>query len=235
MTLKDTYNLIQNILDQEEIKANLLYNNYTGKLITKLEEYKDKFFNANGPGSIFSSVSNITSKIYEKCAKSYDPKPFQPSLPTIIIPLPILPFLQLRIFPSVYLKYGFNFNCMNEKFEIGAFLYLYVQAEVSLNLEIGFYVPGANSLVEISISVGLKGVLGAGKVGLKLEYNLNQNHLAINLDYKFEALTLYFYIVFRITINLIYDKYVFEFYIVNQRICGLYKEYHKEIIYKFLK
>ena len=200
-----------------------------------MKEYKDKFFNTSNPESIFGSFYNITSKIYEKCTKSYEQVPINPKLQPIIIPLPILPFLQLRIFPTVYLKYGFNFNCMNEKFEIGAFLNLYIQAEVSLNMELGFYIPGANSLVELSISVGLKGVLGAGKVGLKLEYNLNHNHLAISLDYRFESLTLYFYIVFRITINLIEKQYIFEFNIVNQRLFGLYKEWHKEIIYKFLK
>ena len=124
---------------------------------------------------------------------------------------------------------------MNEKFEIGAFLYLYVQAEVSLNMEIGFYVPGTDSLVELSISVGLKGVLGSGKIGLYLEYNLNQNQLIICLDSLKESFTLYFYIQYRFTIDAIFYTLHFEFYIVNERLLGKYQEEHKVISYKFLK
>ena len=158
---------------------------------------------------------------------------YNPNLQPLIIPLPILPFLQLRIIPNVYLKSEFNFNCVNEKYEIGAFLNLSVKANVSMDFELGFYIPGTYSPVELSITVGLKGVLGNGKIGLKFEYNLNQNQLEYFLDYQLEAFTLYFYIQYKFTIDLVLKKYQFQFYIANKRLFGIYIEGHKNKTVKF--
>ena len=102
-------------------------------------------------------------------------------------------------------------------------------------MEVGLYLPGIHSPVELAISVGLKGVLGSGKIGLKLDYNLNQNQLVFHLDYQIEAFALYFYIQFRFTIDIQIHKFQFQFYIINERLFGIYKEGHKEKIYKFLK
>ena len=106
---------------------------------------------------------------------------------------------------------------------------------MSLSLELGFYIPGTSSPVELAICVGLKGVLGSGKIGLYLEYNLNQNQLIICLDSLKESFTLYFYIQYRFTIDAIFYTLHFEFYIVNERLLGKYQEEHKVISYKFLK
>ena len=153
----------------------------------------------------------------------------------IIIPFPLIPILQLRFIPTIFFGAGFIFNCRNEKGDYGAFLNIYAQAEVSMNMELGLYIPGGHSPVELSISVGLKGVLGSGTIGLKIEYNLNQNQLTMNLNNILEAFALYFYIQYRFTINLKFYTYSFEFYIVNQRLFGYLTEEHKVINYKFLK
>ena len=184
-------------------------------------------------GNITKNLSNLTSEIAEKCAKSQEIE-FNPYLPPIIIPLPILPLLQLRIIPNIYFKAGFTFDCLNERKEFGAFLNLYLQAEISLNLELGFYIPGTYSPVELAICVGLKGVLGSGNIGLKLDYNLNQNQLTMYLQYQLETFALYFYIQFRFTIDAVLFTLRFEFYIVNERLLGKYKEEIKVISYKFL-
>ena len=100
---------------------------------------------------------------------------------------------------------------------------------MALNLELGFYIPGFHSPVELAIYVGLKGVLGLGTIGLKLEYNLNQNQLAIELYYQFEAFSLYFYIqivftyyllLFKIIILINFFNYFFKYFfnLVNKRI-----------------
>ena len=220
--LNESYNEIEDVIDQQDDIRNPIDDNCTETIIIIPE-----------PDPIFDNITNHVNRP-ATCAISKE-KIFNPFLPTIIIPLPILPYLQLRIFPNVYFKDGFKFDCYNEKKEYGAFLTTYEKVDVSLNLELGFYIPGTYSPVELAITVGLKGVLGSGQVGLKLEYNLNQNQLTINLDYQLETYSLYFYIQFRFTIDIILKKYQFEFYIVNERLYGNYKEEHKSISYKFLK
>jgi hypothetical protein len=235
------FNLNEKIIFYVEKKSDSVYNNYIYLFKTKLDNLGNENTNSTfSPELIFDKIKNFTNEyipinmsLIKKCFNSHE-KRFDPHLPMIIIPLPIFPILQLRIIPTVYFKFGYEFSCVNEKQEIGAFLDFYVKGEVSLNLELGLYIPGIDSPAEIAIVVGIKGVLGSGKIGLKLEYNLNQNQLVIELYYQFEAFSLYFYIQYRLRINL--ELYILrlEFYIVNQRLFGLYKEKHKRKIYNFL-
>ena len=236
--LNGIFNKNEDIIDQLEKKADSLIRNSMKKIIKKIKmpEFGSTF--KYNPTKLFNISKNYFKGLKEKCndlSKKIKNKEFAPYIPPIIIALPIIPILQLRFIPTVFLKPEFNFTCTNENNETGAFLRLSVQAEVSLSIELGLYLPGINSPVELFISVGLKGVLGAGMIGLKLEYNLNQNQLVFLLEYKLEALSLYFYIQFKFTINIQIHKFEFQFYLVNQRLFGIYKEGRKEKIFKFLK
>jgi hypothetical protein len=109
--LDDDYNFNEDIIDQQEKIADLFYDNFTELLISKPRDPVT-------PDPIMNNVTNylngLIEKSYEKCAKS-DEKKINPKLPPIIFPLPILPFLQLRIIPFIYFKAGFIFNCYNER------------------------------------------------------------------------------------------------------------------------
>ena len=102
----------------------------------------------------------------------------------------------------------------------------YAKAEAYTNFEIGVYYPGKNGAFEMSLSIGIKGILGSGEVGLDLKLYFN-SELKIDWYYKYFALQLSFYMVFRITIELKYIKSLrFDIYIINQILFGLYKEKH---------
>ena len=223
--LNESYNEFEDIVDEQEEIGDLFNDSYIDKVIIKPED----------PEEIFDNITkHLNGLSPEKCSISIE-KNLLPNLPTITIQFPIIHILLLRITPTIFFGHGFKFDCYNEKKEFGAFLNLYVKAEVSLNMELGFYIPAKNFPVELAIKFGLKGVLGSGTIGLKLGYNLNQNLLEIGLYNKFEVFTLYFYIQFRFTIDLKLFSFHFEFYIANERLFGLYKEEYKAIIYKFLK
>ena len=85
------------------------------------------------------------------------------------------------------------------------------------NFEIGVYYPGKNGAFEMSLSVGINGVLGSGEIGLDLKLYLNLN-LKTDLYYKYTALQLFFYVVFRIIIDLKFlPTLKFDVYIINHR------------------
>ena len=49
---------------------------------------------------------------------------------------------------------------------------VYAEAKVSLQLEGGLYIPAAKSKFQVALAVGLDGIIGHGRAGIKLEMNL---------------------------------------------------------------
>ena len=78
----------------------------------------------------------------------------------------------------------------------------------------------------MSLSIGIKGILDSGEVGLDLKLYLN-SELKSDWYYKFNVLQLSFYMVFRITIEFKFIKSLnFDVYIINQILFDFYKENH---------
>ena len=120
----------------------------------------------------------------------------------------------------------------NDK-EYSFYFDLYAMAEISVSLEIGAYVPSLYSPIQISLSLGLKGVLGAGKAGIKLSLYIGENKYAYKLYFEFEAFTLIFYILIKFEIQLKIISFSFEFYIFNHKFLGIFLETHKTTIHKY--
>ena len=102
----------------------------------------------------------------------------------------------------------------NDK-EYSFYFDLYAMAEISVSLEIGAYVPSLYSPIQISLSLGLKGVLGAGKAGIKLSLYIGENKYAFKIYFELEAFILSFYILIKFEIQLKIISFSFEFYIFN--------------------
>ena len=154
--------------------------------------------------------------------------------------LPICPYIQLRLVPYAYLGVYAHNECIKtnnnknllEKYDFGLFFDAYVNAKVSIALQVGFYYPGVTSTLEISISVGINGVLGSGKIGIKLDLYLNKGELKTDLYFEFNAFELSFYILFNFRIELKITTITFSFYIFNKVLPGISKTKHKEKTYK---
>ena len=78
----------------------------------------------------------------------------------------------------------------------------------------------------MSLSIGIKGILDSGEVGLDLKLYLN-SELKSDWYQKFNVLQLSFYMVFRITIEFKFIKSLnFDVYIINEILFDFYKENH---------
>ena len=121
----------------------------------------------------------------------------------------------------------------NDK-EYSFYFDLYAMAEISVSLEIGAYVPSLYSPIQISLSLGLKGVLGAGKAGIKLSLYIGENKYAFKIYFELEAFILSFYILIKFEIQLKIISFSFEFYIFNKKLFGLIFETHRTIIHKYI-
>ena len=172
-------------------------------------------------GEILSPIKNF----YDNLKNIFDHH-LPIDIPPIIIPFPLFPYLQLRIIPFVVFQTHLGLEYQIKNTHLG--FDLYVKAEVSINFEVGIYIPPAGGdVLEIFLSVGIKGILGSGKVGIKVYLKFKKMELITDLYWEFNALTINFYVKYGIKINIKFFSTYFEFFLLNKQLAGLHKEYHK--------
>ena len=131
-----------------------------------------------------------------------------------------LAFVIKPIFEAgICLELGFDLNW--DKKEYSFYIDVYGKAEASVALEVGAYVPSAYSPIQVSLSLGIKGVLGSGKAGIKLSLFMGINRYDTKVYFEANALMLSFYILFKFSADLKIYKFSFEFYIINKLLFGL--------------
>jgi len=198
-------------------------------------------------GKIESSINNKNSSVLmsliswlgENISKFYDiaDKIFYHPIQNYSEPLPLMhfppfPFLQLRLIPNIFLGTQLDLAFQFKDTHIG--LDLYAKAEVSLSFEAGIYIPpSGKSTLEISISTGLRGILGSGKAGIKLYFRFRTLKFVLDLYYELDVLTLSFYVKYRISIKVFKKPFVFESDIYNLLLLGYREEFHKTSENKF--
>ncbi len=143
--------------------------------------------------------------------------------------------LVIAIVPSFDIKacidIGIAYNW--KKKEGNIFIDASGEASCSLTLDLGLYVPSNKSIISISVNIGIHGIIGAGKVGIKLEFGFDK--IIIDIYSEIKAFEFTFYIMFTFTISIpkIYS-FSFKIYLINEALGQPIKhEYHykKEITY----
>ena len=134
--------------------------------------------------------------------------------PTIIFFDPF-PYFQIRIVPNLNISLSFNFGYQLDfkENDYYAFFEISGEAKVNLSLEIGCYIPPFPLGVETSMTLGIKGVLGSGSVGMKLSIFINKPKYDIERKFEFYSLKFTVYILFKIKAELIsfsHEYYIFK-------------------------
>ena len=106
-------------------------------------------------------------------------------------------------------------------------------AEASVSLEVGVYVPSLYDPIQVSISLGIKGVLGSGRAGIRLSLFIGQERYDTKIYFELEAFRYSFYILFKFIIDLKITNFSFEFYIFNKAFAGLKLEFHTITVRKY--
>ena len=235
--------LISNVQDRIKNLTTSIKKNITeakNKIVNKIKDKAKSLFPINGTKIMNFTFLDTVKNIYKKVCKFEFGKEYKFEHEFPVMALPALPFIQLRIVPSAYLGIFANNDCIKknnnknplEKYDFGIFFDAYVSAKVSIALHLGFYFPGVPSTIEISIFVGINGVLGSGKIGIKLDLYLNKGELKTDLYFEYNAFELSFYIQYKFVIELEITTIRFSFYIFNKKLPGISKSKHKEKTYK---
>lgn len=204
-------------------------NKYRLSLESKM---KKLFGNFSGNTSFIDKVKNVYNKT---CNISYNfpEPPFKMDYPFPVMFIPAFPFLQVRIIPYVFLGAHFGTSCYKPKFDIGLFVDMNIMAEISLSLEVGIYIPGTPTpSFELSVKVGIKGVLFSGKVGVGINLYFTKKTLEIDLYSELRAFEYYAYALYRIKIDLKFYNLDKSFPILEKYFPNMSKEKHKILQYK---
>ena len=217
---------------QEETKQNL---NEKVKVKSSLEEFNEFFdehdLELSGSISIdsefFKNIKGINIGL-SLC------KTFGPDIESISISLFRFYFIELafviepEIEAGICIELGFDLN-LNEK-EYSFYIDAYGKAEASVSVEVGVYVPSSLSSIKVGLSLGLKGVLGSGRAGIKLSLFFNRNRYDTTVYFEANAFMLSFYIRFKFSIDYKIYSFTYEFYIIDKILFGLKFETHSTAV-----
>ena len=208
------------------LKFNELFGNSKSSLAKDVKEIFD-FCYENDIGaetsistnSFFFTRINFTSFGNDIC------KSFSPDIKGILISFKAFNYCEIALLikpvieAGICIGLGTDLNWKDKQYSF--YIDVYGTAEVSLTLELGVYVIDALSPIQLSLSIGIKGVLGSGKAGMKLSLFMGVNRYDTMLYFELEAFRLSFYILLKFLINLYVYKFAFEFYIFNKVFGGL--------------
>ena len=143
-------------------------------------------------------------------------------IPPFVILFKPFPILQLRLGPTTKFSLTFEVgaNVDGLKNEYNTFLDVSGSSEVSSIFEITCQIPPFSAGVQISLSVGINGILGSGKIGMKLYLYINEPKIEIDIYTDFNAHKFSFYILFKVKVNLGFIKFSFSFYLMKVTLLG---------------
>ena len=143
-------------------------------------------------------------------------------IPPFVILFKPFPILQLRLGPTTKFSLTFEVgaNVDGLKNEYNTFLDVNGNSEVSSIFEITCQIPPFSAGVQISLSVGINGILGSGKIGMKLYLYINEPKIEIDIYTDFNAHKFSFYILFKVKVNLGFIKFSFSFYLMKVTLLG---------------
>ena len=147
---------------------------------------------------------------------------------TYSIPFPILPCLEITLTFGAYAGIGFYAGIEPDwrHLDFSLIFDIYAEAKVYLQIEGGFYIPNSKSNILTAFVVGLDGIIGHGRAGVKLEICMNNGEVNLDAYFIFNALVFQFYFQIQIKIDITFFKLDFQFDIVRLELFGFHVELH---------
>ena len=234
-------NMLDNLIQDIEINNENIFENtldITEGAIIRTEGELVEFFeyknesegednNNEDKDDLTSELSNVLDK-YGFKSLSYDVGneldllKISIPIPPFIFLFPPFPFLQVRIVPDfscgLIFKFGTSIDPNTDE-DYSVFFDNTGNAEVSVSYEIGIFIPPFPSPMEMSLSVGIRGLLASASIGIKLSLFIkDESKIEIELYKEFKTCQFTFYILFNFQFNFGIFKFSFKFYLINKSI-----------------
>ena len=175
---------------------------------------------------ILNKCLNLTTigKFMDKLNK-YIGKSFNKTIP---IPFTLIPHFEINLNLRASVGLGFYIGVEPDwrHLDFSLVFDIYAEAKVNLIIEGGFYIPNRKSKMLVALAVGLDGVIGHGRAGVKLSIGMNKGNVDLDVYFIFNALVFQFYFQITVKIEIPLFKFEFLFDISRIEIFGFHIELH---------
>ena len=111
---------------------------------------------------------------------------------------------------------------------------IFGESELAINFAFGLYIPSMYSPVSLSINFGIKGILGSGKIGMRLNIYFtgeNKKMFSQSSYYQTKSYEFHFYINLMFEINLLFVRFTLRIPIYDKILYTLYSYYYGKTRY----
>ena len=140
--------------------------------------------------------------------------------------IPIVSNLKIKIFTFTYLTCGYQYELKFdlEKNKFSAYLGSYIESGVNITAELGVAIP-APIIIGVSFEVGIKGIVGSGKLSLGINFDIYNLVFSYNLYFELRWIKMEFYIRMKMFLRLFFINIEKSFELYKADIEGVKKVY----------
>ena len=122
--------------------------------------------------------------------------------------IPIVSNLKIKILKFIYLTCGYQYELKFdlEKNKFSAYLGAYIESGVNITAELGVSIP-APVIIGVSFEVGIKGIVGSGKLSLGITFDIYNLVFSYNLCFELRWIKMEFYIRMKMFLRLLFIKF----------------------------
>ena len=125
--------------------------------------------------------------------------------------------IELSIFSYLACGYQYKLNFDLEKNKFSAYLGSYIESRVTISAGLGISIP-APTIIGASFEVGIKGIVGSGKLSLGITFDIYNLVFSYSLCFELRYNKMEFYIRMKMFLRLLFINWEKSFYLYNVNI-----------------
>jgi hypothetical protein len=122
--------------------------------------------------------------------------------------IPIVSNLKIDLLIFSYITYGYQYELKFdlEKDKFSAYLGSYIESGVNISAELGLSIPSP-VIIGVSFQVGIKGIVGSGKLSLGITFDIYNLFFSFNLYFELKLINMEFFIRMKLFFHLLFFNF----------------------------
>jgi hypothetical protein len=233
MKFNDTYNNLTVLfaeITKNENKIKEEIKNILDILNINITEFNFTIFN-NNLQNIIKFINEFKNNPYKIIKDDLNKKKdIDCSIPEFnlgyIFDIPIVSNLKIEFTIFTYLAYGYQYKLKYdlEENKFSAYLGSYIESTVTITAGLGVSIP-ASIIIGVSFEVGIKGIVGSGKLSLGITFDIYKSFFSYSLQFELRYNKMEFYIRMKMFLRLLFIIWEKSFYLYKVEIVREKKVY----------
>ena len=140
--------------------------------------------------------------------------------------IPLVSNLKIELLILSYIAYGYQYELKFdlEKKKFSAYLGSYIEPGVNISAALGLSIPDS-LIIGVSFQVGIKGIVGSGKLSLDITFDIYNLIFSFNLYFELKLIQMEFFIRMKLFLHLLFIHFEKSFLLYRTDIEALKKVY----------